>query len=172
VKLANHLRWDGNVTLSDNKIKNYTSYLTNWDTYEVWETTYKSTPIAYSPNVMAGSLFSYENRSFMAALQSNYVGKQYFDNTGSDDYKIDPYFVSNLIFGYNFQGIKQLKNIGVRELSVKIMINNLFNEQYESNAFIYENGWYDDNGVKTRYDDLRYFPQAGTNVMVNVGLKF
>lgn len=163
-KIAKWLKWDGNVTLSDNKIKDYTQYTAAYYSDGRVETKaqfYESTPIAYSPSVIANSLFSFQYKSFTAGLQSSFVSRQYFDNTGNKDKSIDPYFVNNLRLGYSFK----LK--GIRELAVNLMVNNLFNEKYESNAY----GWSyysDDELIHERF----YFPQAGTHFMSNIVLKF
>jgi iron complex outermembrane receptor protein len=46
-------------------------------------------------------------------------------------------------------------------------VNNVFNAEYESNA--YGGNWFEDGIEKTW---AYYFPQAGTNFMVRFGLKF
>ena len=46
-------------------------------------------------------------------------------------------------------------------------INNLFNEKYETNAWVYS---YIENG--TRKKDDGYFTQAGTNAMARITFKF
>jgi len=58
---------------------------------------------------------------------------------------------------------KQLKSIDFR-----VLVNNLFNEQYETNGYT----WYSYYQGGQRVNDLRYFPQAGTNFLASVTLKF
>ena len=53
------------------------------------------------------------------------------------------------------------------DLSLKATINNLFNEKYETNAWVYS---YIENG--TRKKDDGYFTQAGTNAMARITFKF
>jgi iron complex outermembrane receptor protein len=162
-----NLSWSGNVTFSDNKIKHFTEYVDDWETGTA--VNYLGTvPIAFSPDVIAGSMFSYNLKRFRAAFQSNYVGKQFMDNTGSDSRSIDAYFVSNLRFGYDFTD-KEPASPGV---TVNLLVNNIFNEKYESYGYVWYT-WYEGSGAgRTRGNDLRYFPQAGTNVMANVVIKF
>jgi iron complex outermembrane receptor protein len=63
----------------------------------------------------------------------------------------------------------QLK--GLKSLQLNILINNLFNEKYENSGNVFS--WYDGSGDnRKRNNDLRYFPQAGINVLGNVVLKF
>ena len=168
------IRWDGNVTLSQNKIGNYietseNSFSETVNGEEVWksEVVTKSlgtTDIAYSPSVVIGSALTY---SFMKGaaivLNSKYVGEQFFDNTSNSNRKLDAYFVNNMSFQYSLP----LKHI--RTVDLKLMINNLFNEVYETSgfaAFEYAEG----NNTPISYKSL--FPQAGINFMASVTVKF
>ncbi len=166
IKITSWLRWDGNLTLSDNKIKNYTEYVYDAEIDDYVASDLGNTQISFSPDIITGSLFSVDYKNWSAGLQSNYVGKQYLDNSESNDRSIDPYFVSNLRLGYIFL----LK--GLKSLSLNVQVNNLFNEKYETNGAVWWS-WYEGSGSdRTRKNDLRYFPQAGTNVLANIALKF
>jgi iron complex outermembrane receptor protein len=166
IRITDGLKWNGNLTLSQNKIKDYTEYVNNWETEEQ-ETEYLgTTSIAFSPEIVANSLFSWNYQSFSAGLQSSYVGKQYLDNSGSNDRKINPYFVNNLRLGYVFQ----LK--GIKSFQLNLLINNLFNAQYETNGYVWDS-WYEGSGDnRQRKNELCYFPQAGINAMIHLALKF
>jgi iron complex outermembrane receptor protein len=74
---------------------------------------------------------------------------------------IDPYFVSNLGFDFSLP-VKRMKAVEFR-----LLINNLFNNLYNSNA--YGGLWYEDGAEKTW---AYYFPQAGINFLVSAGIKF
>ncbi|MDR1764005.1 MAG: TonB-dependent receptor [Dysgonamonadaceae bacterium] len=169
--LTHFLKWDGNLTLSRNRIKNYTEYVTVYDVNGDTETEQKAdfygdTPIAYSPDVIAGSRFSLNFKQFRAALQSNYVSRQFLDNTGKTDRTIDSYFVNNLTLGYDFK-IK-----GVKQVSVNLLINNLFNEEYETYGYLWSCYNRQADGSLDAYTEHNYFPQAGINFMTNISLKF
>ncbi|MDR0413210.1 MAG: TonB-dependent receptor [Dysgonamonadaceae bacterium] len=168
-RIAEGLKWNGNLTLSRNKIKDYSEYVNciGEDGSERQEAEYLGTvPISFSPEIIANSLFSWDHRSFSAGLQSSYAGKQYLDNSGSEERKIDPYFVNNLRLGYRFR----LK--GIKSLQLNLLINNLFDAQYENNGYVYYS-WYEGSGDnRKRNNDLRYFPQAGINAMVHLILKY
>ncbi|MDH8702582.1 iron complex outermembrane receptor protein [Dysgonomonadaceae bacterium PH5-43] len=170
-KITNWLRWDGNLTLSENKIKDYTEYSVIYN--EDWSATeatqhsdyYGKTNIAYSPNVIANSLFTFKYKSWNAGLQSSFVSKQHLDNTGSDERTIDSYFVNNLRLGYDF------KMQGIKGLSLSVLVNNLFNEKYETNGWVWSCYSRNSSGGLDPYSEKSYFPQAGTNVMFNVSVK-
>lgn len=171
-KITNWLKWDGNMTLSQNRIKNYSEFVDlydeNWDWADQVENKLGTTPISFSPNVIANSIFSANYKSWSASLLSSYVGKQYIDNTGSDTRSLDSYFVNNIRLGYT------LKVKGLKEIGLGLLINNILNEKYESNAWVYSYYQQPDanSPLKDRYESYGYFPQAGTNVMANITLKF
>jgi iron complex outermembrane receptor protein len=176
-KIASCLQWSGNLTLSDNKIKRFAEYVDlsvydnvtdDWEYGDQVVNELGTTPIAFSPAVTAGSLFAFSLHGWNVGLQSSYVGKQYIDNTGSDERSLDAYFVNNLRLGYTFH----MK--GVKSLQIGISINNLFNEEYENNAWVYSYYQQPDNTQPHRYrqENFGYFPQAGTNIMTNLCVRF
>jgi Outer membrane receptor proteins, mostly Fe transport len=179
-KIVPWLRWDVNATWSKNRIKNYTAYYSDYYIDgDYWEGFYTqtavdmgTTPIAFSPSFMAGSLISLDHKGWAASLQSQYVSRQYLDNTGNNANSIDPFFVNNLHAGYTFK-LKSLKSI-----NVGATVYNLLNEKYETNGYsmtsvLYERG---EDGKKmgnaTLVNDPMYYPMAGTNVLFNVTLSF
>ena len=171
IKITNWLKWDGNLTLSKNRIEKYTEYIPVFDPEGNMEEEYQaavfnSTPIAFSPDVIANSLFSFKYRAFQLGIHSNYVSRQYMDNTGDRGRSIDDYFVNNLRLGYNF------KLPGVKEIGVNLLINNIFNEKYETNGWLWSCFNRTESGELTPYLEKSYFPQAGTNLLANLVLKF
>ena len=95
------------------------------------------------------------------SLISKYVGKQYFDNTQSENRSIDPYFVNNLRLDYSISFEK------FSDINLQFMLNNVFNSLYESNA--YGGNWYED---MQEFTWAYYFPQAGTNYLLRLTLDF
>jgi iron complex outermembrane receptor protein len=172
VRISESLQWNGNMTLSQNRIKNYSEYVTVYSG-EDWEAEaeqavdyYGTTPVSFSPDMVANSLFSFQKGAFNAGLQSVYAGKQYLDNTGRDDRSIDSYCVNNLRLGY------RLHVKGVKECAINLLINNFFNEEYETNGWVGACYYRNTGGSLDAYTDKSYFPQAGTHVLANIVLKF
>jgi iron complex outermembrane recepter protein len=145
--IPNRLNVFGNLTLSQNKNKNYIEQLDKTTVKE-----YGETKIAMSPDVI--SSFGFEVvpiKNVLVNLTNKYVGKQYLSNTEPIDGVLKSYFVSDLLFRYN-PTVKGLKN-----LSFSFLINNLFDVKYESNGYYYEGGY--------------YYPQAGINVLGGVSIR-
>ncbi len=157
------LRWDVNLTLSRNRIRHFTDYVDDWDNWPDQVTNYlEETDISFSPSVVGGSTITWEPvRGLKARLFSKYVGKQYIDNSSSEEYTLDPYFVNDLQIRYT------VNTDMFKTLSVTLLINNILNEEYESNAWVYR---YYLGGTEYKIDG--YFPQAGINFLAGVTLGF
>ncbi|MCE4564780.1 TonB-dependent receptor [Maribellus sp. CM-23] len=161
-KILRTLQWNANATFSKNKIKDFTEFVDDWDTGEQQAFDLGTTDLAFSPNFTGNSQILFtpaKNLSF--SLLSNYVGKQYIDNTSNNDRVLDAYFVNNLKIDY------RLTTGFFDEIVLHCMVNNLFNEKYESNAWVYS---YFLGGERYKQDG--YFPQAGTHFMFGVDFKF
>jgi len=165
VNLWKKLQWDVTGTFSLNKIKNFTEYVDDYDS--TWALTGQTdkflgnTNLSFSPGIILGSILTYKPfKGVTASLHSKYIGKQYIDNTSSEDRFLHPYFVNNLVLGYQFR-VKPFSEIGI-----SLMINNLFSQYYETNAWIYR---YNHEG--RQYNMNGYFPQALINYMVGITLK-
>jgi iron complex outermembrane recepter protein len=163
VQILKNLRWDVNATASSNKILDFTEYVDNWDEWPTQiENHLGTTDIAFSPNLTGSSIISWDAvNNFNISLISKYVGKQYIDNTSSNERKLNPYFINDLLISYHLN-IKSL-----RELGFSLKINNITNAEYESNAWVYR---YYSEGSYGVYDG--YFPQAGINFLAGINLKF
>jgi iron complex outermembrane receptor protein len=166
ISISDHFIWHGNITLSRNKINNFVEYYTNYNTTD-WSSQYLSkslgmVDIAYSPSfIMASDLAINIHRGIDLHLISKYVGKQYFDNTMNPERTIDPYFVNNLRIDLS----PRFRNL--KGMEIQFLVNNIFNTMYENNA--YGGNWYEDGVEKTW---SYFFPQAGTNFLCRLDIKF
>ncbi|WP_424963054.1 TonB-dependent receptor [Ekhidna sp.] len=165
-QFTDQLRWDANLTLSRNKIENFTEVIYNygpaWDEFNIEETQYKDTDISFSPNVIGGSQLAYTPfDGFEAALRSKYVGKQYLDNTSNDERSIDPYFINDLRLSYNFSAAS------IENINISLLVNNMLDVKYSSNGYTfgYAAGSY---VVRENY----LYPQAGRNFLLALNLRF
>jgi iron complex outermembrane receptor protein len=165
IEITPWLAWNGNLTWSRNKIKDFTEsleiYDKDWNFLGEKKQRLGTTDIAFSPQFIANSSFNFTWKQFNAGFNSQYVSRQYIDNTSSKERSINPYFVNNLYLSY------VIKPQFIKEIALDLTIYNLFNEQYETNAWAYSaivNG--------ERYTEDGYFTQAGTHVMARATFKF
>ncbi|MCD6566331.1 MAG: TonB-dependent receptor [Bacteroidales bacterium] len=162
IQIADKIEWEMNATLSRNKIKNFTEYVDNWDTWSQVSTNLGETDISFSPAIIMGSNFKFNLfENFEIRMFSKYVGKQYIDNTSGESRILNPWFVNDLNFQYSFS------QKWVDQIRVKLQINNLFNEEYETNAWVYR---YIVDGENKIMDG--YFPQASRNFLVGLNFRF
>ncbi|MFA7490475.1 MAG: TonB-dependent receptor [Mariniphaga sp.] len=162
IPLSRNLFWMGNATFSKNKIKNFVEFVENWDTGEQEAFELGTTNIAFSPNRIANSQLKFEPvKNLNLEIVSSYVGKQFIDNTSNNNRSLDAWLVNNLKANYSF------KTSFLKEVVLQIMVNNIFNEDYESNAWVYS---YIYNNQRYKMDG--YFPQAGRHFMAGINLRF
>jgi iron complex outermembrane receptor protein len=161
-RLFKRLTWEINACFSQNKIKNFTEYVDDWDNGGQKQNHLGTTDIAFSPTVVASNTFSYNFiENFNISLVSKYVSRQFIDNTSSRDRSLDPYCVSDIIVDYTFK-------LGfIKEIKASLMLNNIFSKRYENNAWVYR---YSYNGTYRVMDG--YFPQAGISFMSGLKVSF
>jgi iron complex outermembrane receptor protein len=161
-----YFNWDFSLTLSRNKIPDFEEYYIEYNTSD-WSEEYRNknlgtVDIAYSPSVTGTSDLNFKIlKNTELHFISKYVGKQYFDNTMNAERSIDPYFVNNLRI--DFDPVIR----GIKGAEFQLLINNILNHKYESNA--YGGNWYEDGIEKTW---SYYFPQAGIHFMLRGSFTF
>jgi iron complex outermembrane receptor protein len=156
----------GNITLSQNEIKEFTEFV---DAYDVdfnylpqTEIKHSNTSIAFSPEVVSSVTISWlPVKNLSLDLITKYVGDEFLDNTENNLRKLDAYLVNDLLVEYHFS----LPH--VKEISLKLAVYNFLNELYESNGYTY-GYFYDGQLIQENF----YFPQAGTSWMGGVTIGF
>jgi len=150
INLGNQMSFSPNVTISTNKIIDY-----KVDT-GIGLVNYGTTNIAFSPNIIAGGIFSYQPISALQlSLLNKYVGSQFAGNLDTEITKLESYNVVD--FNANFE-IKPKSTF--QSIVFSGLVNNLFNVKYISNAYLYGDSF------------VSYYPQAGTNFLLGLTLKF
>lgn len=156
-----NLKLESNITLSNNKILNYADFIDNYDTYVQDSVYYGTSHISFSPEVIGNIMLTYKlHRNLHLQWNTQYVGKQYIDNTSDESRILNPYAIHNLRLQYEFKW-KYLQHI-----ASYFMLNNMFDKAYETNAWVYK---YIYNGKLTKDDG--YFPQAGRHFLAGVIVK-
>jgi iron complex outermembrane receptor protein len=151
----------GNVTLSRNKIKDFTELIDDYDNGGTKSNFYKSTDISFSPSVVAGGSINFTPlKNAEINLISKYVGRQYLDNTTQKSRSLNPYYTQDVRLSYN------MENIIAKNVNIILQLNNVFNKRYEANGYTFS---YIYGGMVT---ENYYFPMATFNWMLGVNLKF
>ena len=179
------LRWlqvGGNMTLSTNKIRNYTAYYEKYDNMNDWnylgqhQVEFENTDILMSPSLVG--MASMTLRPFVSSAGSlnsayltwngKYVGKQYYDNTMSDDRSIPSYFVADLSVGYEVP-VGRHPEHSEGSLSFSFHVHNLFNRMYYADAWLWRAYFQQEDDY---YSEVGIYPQAPLNMMFKVAWNF
>jgi len=165
--LLKQLSISGNLTLSRNKIASFNEYVDNYDNYDAEGNMIQdiiphiNTDLAFSPNIIAALGLIYEPvKNLEIGILSKYVGDQFLDNTSNQNRKLDAYSITNLNMNYTFS------KLGFKEISIGLLVNNIFNHQYENNGYTW--GYiYGGQRVTENF----YYPQAGRNLLIRLTFK-
>lgn len=170
--LTSNLFWEANAAFSRNKITSFTAFVDNFDDFSQVQEEYSDVDIAFSPSVIAFNRFRYllfkdvdrnGERPFNASLtfETKYVSRQYIDNTMDESRSLDPYLVNDIQLDLSWNRPRW------GSIEVFGRVNNLFNEQYEANAWVYR---FIAGGMEQEVNG--YFPQAGVHFMGGLRLKW
>ena len=162
------LQVSGNMTLSSNKIRRYTAYYEMYDNMNDWnylgqhKVEFENTDILMSPSLigtvgMTVRPFAFSSgsmKSLYASLNGKYVGRQYYDNTSSEERSIPAYLVADLTVGYEMPLV-----------TFSFHINNVFNRMYYADAWLWRAYFQDED---LYYTETGIYPQAPLNFMFKV----
>ncbi|MFN3996170.1 TonB-dependent receptor [Algoriphagus sp.] len=159
----------GNIAFSQNKIKEFTEYLDDYSVEEFQQEviSYTNTDIAFSPNVVGSAIIEFQpTKNLSINWLSKYVGQQFLDNTGNEGRALDAFFTNDLRISYTatprfFKG-----------LEVNLLINNIFNEMYEPNGYTFSYFVPGETSGRELVTENFYYPQAGTNFLLGLRMKF
>ena len=159
----------GNIAFSQNKIAEFTEYIDDYSGADFVQEaiTYQDTDIAFSPNTVASAIIEYKPlQNLSINWMSKYVGQQFLDNTSNDARSLDAFFTNDLRISYKAQPRF------FKSLELNLMINNIFNELYEPNGYTFSYFVPGETSGRELITENFYYPQAGTNFLMGVVMKF
>ncbi len=156
----------GNIALSRNRISDFNEVVEDWDV-GTQTIHYDHSTLAFSPSIVANIFVSVTKKEWTLTWHTQAVSRQYLDNTASRARSLPSYSVSNASVSYSFK-LKRLKH-----LSLSLYVNNIFDRHYAASGWVYSaisesSGYTNDN----RYQEMGFFPMAGTNVMGSINITF
>lgn len=148
-------RWDANATFSRNRNKHFTVTIDDPEVYDSDDSSTHgteavdlgSTPTAFSPEVIANNIFTFNKKGFSASIVTRFIGKQYLTNYGFEYYvcdgkrekytpdgekyslMLDKFTTTDINLSYTF-------NFRVpKSLTLGVSIYNIFSTEYDNNGW-------------------------------------
>lgn len=155
------LSLNGNLSLSENKIRNFTEYIDDYDNGGQQVISYKKTDISFSPAVTGyASLNFFPVKNTEVNIIGKYVGRQYLDNTSRRSRSLHDYYVQDLRLSYTFM------NRDIKAINLFVQCNNIFSEKYEPNGYTFS--YYYGGELTT---ENYYYPMAPVNFIAGLNIK-
>ena len=160
-KISKWLMVNGNITLSRNKIKNFTEYIDDYDNNNQAVNFYKQTNISFSPNIISSATLEYAPVSnLQIGLTGKFISRQFLDNTSQINRSIKPYYTQELSTAYTFT------NTHLKEIKLFVQVYNLFSTLYVANGYTFSY-IYNSESSTSNY----YFPMAPIHFMAGINIK-
>ena len=158
---------EGNAALSKNQIKDFDEVVEDWD---LGSRTihYDNSTLAFSPSAILNGFVNLHYKGWQAIWHTNFVSRQYLDNTENADRSLPCYSVSNASLSYTWKPKKYMK-----EAIFGLNFNNVFSRRYAASGWVYSAvcesyGHPNEN----RYYQIGFIPMAGFTMMGSVTLRF
>lgn len=168
-KFNNFVEWNGNLTLSRNRVVAYSEFADSYDADFNYlgnnlVAAHENTPIAFSPDLIAMSLFQVKTfKNFQVDLISKYVGEQFLDNSGNAERTLPAYFLNDMRINYTIANAKSW----YKSMRLGLQLNNIGNVEYVSNGYTFS--YFVNNNLAT---ENFVYPQAGFNFMFLYSIGF
>lgn len=161
----------GNAALSQNKIEDFTEYAEDWGAASGFRTIhYDRSTLAFSPSAIVNGFITARWKGLTATWHTNFVSRQFLDNTQNNDRSLPSFSQSNFRANYAFNNIKCC---GLKALTLGLNLNNVFNRHYAASGWVYSAyRKATDLNTDPRYYQIGFVPMAGFNMMGNITLTF
>ncbi len=158
---------EGNAALSKNKLKDFDEVVEDWDNGSQ-TIHYDDATLAFSPSTILNGFINFHYQGIHAVWHTNFVSRQYLDNTENADRSLPCYSTSNINLSYTYKPKKFVK-----ECIFGLNMSNVFNRRYAASGWVYSAicdsyGHPNDN----RYYQIGFIPMAGFTMMGNLTVKF
>lgn len=159
----------GNAAFSKNRIEDFTEWVEDWEAKSGYrQIHYSKSTLSFSPSVILNGFANFHHKGFQAVWHTNFVSRQYLDNSENKQRSLPCFSQSDLNLSYTLPVKKVLK-----EVVFGLSMNNIFDRHYAVSGWVYsayEKKTYAD--TDPRYYQIGFIPMAGFNMMGNITLRF
>ncbi len=166
------LNLEANAAISTNRISDFTEMVEDWD----WSTGegfipvhYDNSAIAFSPTAILNGFATFRHKGFRGTWHTNFVSRQYLDNTQCTDRSLPSYTTTAIHLRYDWNTGKRC----LKHVIFGVDLNNIFNARYASSGWVYS-AVSADYGftLDKRYNQIGYIPMAGFTAIGSLTLQF
>ena len=186
VKVTDWLSLEANAALSKNAILDFDeiidTYDDSWNDLTPTTIHYDNSTLAFSPSVILNGFADFHIKGFEATWHTNFVSRQYLDNTENKDRSLPHYTQTNVRLGYTLPisrsekgkgKSEKLNGLGSRpQIIFGLNLNNIFNRHYASSGWVYSSIVGATYPEQNRYYQIGYVPMAGFTAMGSITFKF
>lgn len=146
------------VTFSQNKIKEFTEYIDDYDQYTQVAIQHKNTNIALSPSLTTNRTFNWKPNDKLSFFWiTKYISKQFLDNTQNESRILDSYLLNDINAHWT------ILNKAKYTMLLQLYANNILDVQYAPNGYTYSYIY-----ERTTTTSNNYYPMAGRNFWVSL----
>ena len=166
------LNLEANAAISTNRISDFTEMVEDWD----WSTGegfipvhYDNSAIAFSPTAILNGFATFRHKGFRGTWHTNFVSRQYLDNTQCTDRSLPSYSTTAIHLRYDWNTGKRC----LKHVIFGVDLNNIFNARYAASGWVYS-AVSADYGftLDKRYNQIGYIPMAGFTAIGSLTLQF
>jgi iron complex outermembrane receptor protein len=166
VDVTKWLTLEGNAAFSKNRIKDFDEKVqVDWGEFETIH--YDNSTLAFSPSTLLNGFVNFHWRGIQAVWHTNFVSRQYLDNTECKDRSLPSFSVSNVNISYTLKPKRYLK-----EAVFGLSLNNVFDRHYAAGGWVYSAILSGSHPNDNRYYQIGYMPSVGFTMMGNITLRF
>ena len=165
------LSLDVNGAFSRNRILSFDEHVSyDWDeSFQVKH--YDNSTLAFSPSVVLNGMATFRWQGLKAVWHTNFVSRQYLDNTQCLDRSLPRYSTTAIRLSYTLN--PRQNSARLKQVVFGLDLNNIFDRHFAQSGWVYSSvvpsyGFTEDN----RYYQIGYTPSAGFNLMGHVTLRF
>ena len=162
---------EGNAALSRNIIKDFDEMASvDWES-SFRKIHYNHSTLAFSPSAILNGMLTLHYKGLEAIWHTNFVSRQYLDNTENRTRSLPCYSQTNVNLSYTLHPSRLIA--GMREAVFGLNLNNIFNRHYAASGWVYSS-ILDHGGhpSENRYTQIGFIRMAGFNMMGSVTLEF
>jgi len=172
VDVTNWFSLEANAAISKNTIRDFDevveTYDGDWNYLDPTTVHYDNSTLAFSPSVILNGFADFHIKGFEATWHTNFVSRQYLDNTANKNRSLPKFSQTNIHLGYDLKVCDK----GLKHILFGLNMNNIFNRRYASSGWVYSSIVGNDYPEQNRYYQIGYIPMAGFTAMGSITLRF